>query len=84
MPKLVVLVVKDDTGKLWNYVSSEKELVRNQDSFRTSSLWVHKPEPSGDSSQIVRPTEPAEEEHVTVGVLLPNEETPAHSRIKEK
>jgi hypothetical protein len=84
MPKLVVVVEKDDTGKLWNYVSTEEELARNQNSFGANPLWVHKSDSSGDSSQVVRPTEPTEEEHVTLRVLPPREEARAHTRIKGK
>jgi hypothetical protein len=84
MPKIVVVVVKDDTGKLWNYVSTEEELVRNQESFGAGSLWIHKPEPPEDTSRVARPTELAAEDKVTVGVLPPHEEAPVHKRIKKK
>jgi hypothetical protein len=84
MPKLVVLVVKDDTGKLWNYVSTEEELVRNQESFGAGSLWIHKPEPPVDTSQNAGPAELAAGDKVTVGVLLPHGKARARPRIKEK
>jgi hypothetical protein len=82
MPKLFVVVVKDDTGKLWNLVSAEEEIVRHQDSFGTNSLFVHKSEPAEDSPQCVRATESTMEDHVTLG-LLPHEAC-ANPRIKEK
>jgi len=85
VPKLVVVVDKDDTGKLWNYVFTEEGLVRGHNSLEAPSHWVHKPYPSGDSSQGVSPTEPAEEDHITLGLLLPQEETTrVHTRIKKK
>ena len=84
VPKLVVVVDKDDTGKLWNYVFTEEELVRGQNSFGAASLWVHKPDLSGASSQDILPTEPAEEDHLTVGLLLAYDDAPVHKRIQKK
>lgn len=83
MPKLVVVVDKDDTGKLWNYVFTE-EVVRNVNSFGTAPLWVHKSDSSGNSPQCVRPTEPTDGGHITLRLLLPREEAGANTRIKEK
>jgi len=74
VPKLVVVVVKDDTGKLWNYIFTEEEWIRNQNSFGTTPLWVHESNSSGNSSQCVRPTEPTEEDHVKLRLLPPHEE----------
>jgi len=85
MLKLVVLVEKDDTGKLWNYIfTEEEEWVRNQNSFGTTPQWVHKFSSSENSPQYVRPTEPTEKDHVTLGLLPPREEARTHTRIKEK
>lgn len=84
MPKLVVVVVKDDTGKLWNYVSTEEELIRNQESFGAGSLWIHKPEPPVDTSQNAGPTEFAAEDKVTVGVLPPHKGARARPRIEKE
>ena len=84
MPKLIVVVDKDDTGKLWNYVSTEEELVRNQESFRGGSLWIHKPEPPVDTSQNAGPAELAAEDKVTVGVLPPHEEARPRPRIQKE
>jgi hypothetical protein len=84
MPKIVVVVDKDDTGKLWNYVSTEEELVRNQKSFGAGPLWIHKPEPPEDTSRVARPTELAAEDKVTVGMLQPHEEARARPRIEKE
>ena len=84
MPKLVVLVEKDDTGKLWNYIFTEQDWVRNQNSFGTTSQWVHKSDSSENSPQCVRPTEPTEKDHVTIGLLLPRQEASAGAQIRYK
>jgi len=84
MPKLLVVVDKDDTGKLWNYVTTEEELVRNQQSYGAGSLWIHKRKPPVYSSQNAGPAEHAAEDRVIVGVLTPNEEAPPRPRIKKK
>jgi len=84
MPKFIVLVEKDDTGKLWNYTFTEETWVRNWNLFGNAPQWVHISDSSGSSSQRVRPTEPTEEDHVTLGLLPPHEEARAHTRIKKK
>jgi len=84
VPKLVVLVYKDDTGKLWNYTFTEEEWTRNQNSLATTPQWVHKSDTSENSSQPARPTEPTEEDHVTLSLIPPPEEAHAHTRIKKK
>jgi len=84
MPKIIVVVDRDDTGKLWNYVRTEDELIRNKESFGASSLWIHMPEPPVDTSRVARPTELVAEDKVTVGVLLPHKGARARPRIKNE
>jgi hypothetical protein len=84
VPKLVVMVYKDDTGKLWNYIFTEEEWAHNQNSLGTTPQWVHKSGSLGNSSQPARPTELTEEDHVTLGLLPLHEEARAHTRTKKK
>jgi hypothetical protein len=74
MPKLVVVVAKDDNGKLWDYVMTEGEENHCQNMFGTASGWVHKSHSSQDSPQCVPQTEPAEKDNVTFVVLPPAQE----------
>lgn len=83
VPKLLVIVDKDDTGKLWNCIVTE-EAAGNQNSSRPGPLWIHKSGPLGTGPQPVQPREHAEEDHVTLGVLLPQEEARVHTRIMNK
>jgi hypothetical protein len=84
VPKLIIMVDKDNTGKLWNYIFTEEEWAHNQNSFETTPQWIHKSGSSGNISQLARPTEPTEKDHVTVGLLPPHEEARAHTRTKKK
>jgi len=83
VPKLVVVVDKDDTGKVWNYIFTE-DAIRNQNSFGTASLWIHNSGSPENSLERVRPIEPIEESRVTLGILPQHEEARAHARIKKK
>ena len=83
MPRLVVLVDKDETGKLWSYLFTEEGWDRSRNLLETPSQWVHMYISSENRSELIRPSEPAEEDHVTLG-LIPREEAPAHTRIKKK
>jgi hypothetical protein len=84
VPKLIIMVDKDNTGKLWNYIFTEEERAHNQNFFGTTPQWIHKSGSSGNISQPARPTEPTEEDHVTLGLIPPREEARTHTRIKKK
>jgi len=74
MPKLVVVVAKDDTGKLWDYILTGEEETRCRNMFGTASGWVHKSYSSQDSAPCVPQTEPAEKNNVSFVVLPPIQE----------
>lgn len=84
MPKLIVLVEKDDTGKLWNYMIAEDEWPRCHDSFRTTPQWLHKPASSERILEHKHPAEPAEKETLTLHLLTPDEESKATTRTQNK
>ena len=44
MPKVTVVVDKDETGKIWNYNLTQENLGNLKDLFATNSLSIHKPE----------------------------------------
>jgi len=84
LPKLVVVVVEDDTGKLWNYVFTEEEWARNHNSFRSAPQWIHKSDFPESIPEYTRPAEPIEKEHVTLRLLPPDEEPKIAPRTRSK
>ena len=84
MPKLVVVVVEDDTGKPWNFIFTEEEWARNHNSFGSASQWIHKSDFPESVSEYSRPAEPTEKEHVTLRLLPPDEEPKIAPRTRSK
>ena len=42
MPKIVVMVEKDETGRLWDYVLQEKELSGIPNAIASRPIWIHR------------------------------------------
>ena len=72
---------KDGTGKIWDYAFTQKDWNNNLNSFDTTPLLIHKSGFLGNSPQRSQ-TAPAQEEHITIGVLPPPEEV--HNYIKNR
>jgi len=50
MPKIVVVVEKDENGRLWDYFFHEKDISAEADAFGTKRLQIHQ-HPSLSSSE---------------------------------
>lgn len=83
MTKLVVLVEKDGTGKIWNYAFTKKDWINNLNSFDTTPLLIHKSGVLGNSP-LRGQTAPAHGEHITIGVLPPPEEVRSYVKTRRK
>jgi len=83
MPKLVVMVEKDDTGKLWDYAFAEKDRVSVKNSFETTPLLIHKTGFSESDSQRVQAA-PAEKDFITMDVIPLQEEAQEYIKVKKK
>jgi len=82
MPRLVVLVQKDDNGRLWDFVFPQQDWASSCNCFGNASLLIHKadyPETVPQHAQAA----PAQEDSVTVGVLAP-EEAPELSKRRPR
>jgi len=84
MLKLVVMVEKDDTGKLWDYTFAEKDGVSVKNSFETTPLLIHKTGFSESDSQRVQAAAPAEKDFITMGVIPLQEEAQEYIKVKKK
>jgi hypothetical protein len=84
MPKLIVLVEKDDTGKLWNYIFTEDEWAHSHNSFRGAPQLIHKSDSPERTLEYTHPTEPAEKETLTLRLLTPDEEPKTTTRTQNK
>jgi hypothetical protein len=50
LPRLTVIVDKDETGKLWDYCCPQKDTTNINDLFRNVSLSIHKHESIEEST----------------------------------
>ena len=72
MSRLTVVVDRDDTGKLWNYVFLQDELSRASKPLATSAIIVHRSEPSSEKTNTSE--KPASmRDYITIGALPPRE-----------
>ena len=73
MPKLIVLVEKDENGKLWDYPLTENQLNCVGGSVGPCPLMIHKPlcDEAVDESKV--DSTPARDDLLTFGVI-PQEE----------
>lgn len=70
MPKITVLVDKDDMGKLWNYVfASEDKAITALASFSAQSILIHKGEEMAENPQQSLQKSPSENEGIIIGML---------------
>ena len=72
MPKITVLVEKDDAGKLWNYVFLQDESNRVGNLLAAPTIIVHKSESSNEKSDTSEKTE-SMKDYITIGALPPRE-----------
>ena len=60
MPKIVVMVEKDETGRLWDYVFQEKESPTSPNTVAARPIWIHRvdniesEENEGEKAELVR------------------------------
>lgn len=70
MPKITVLVDKDDMGKLWNYVfSSEDKAITALASLSSQSILIHKGEELAENPQQSPQKSPSEKESIIIGMF---------------
>jgi len=83
MPKIVVIVEKDETGRLWNYVLPEEDLAGNLNAFSGRSLLIHQSDFRQDESV---PVEDVRDKSslVELGAMPIFEEKYAHAESKRK
>jgi len=51
VPKLTVVVDKDETGKIWNYSLTQENMANIKNLFGKTSLLIHKPDILENSNQ---------------------------------
>jgi hypothetical protein len=51
MPKLTIIVEKDETGKIWDYNLPQENHVNIKNLFGTTSFSIHKSEPVDEIGQ---------------------------------
>ncbi len=70
MPKIIVLVDKDDKGKLWNYVfTGEDKAMAASAQLNVRLFMIHKSEESAENIQQSIQKSPAEHENIIVGMF---------------
>ena len=83
MPKLIVMVKKDDTGKLWNYLLSSGEGSDKASSLPIALLLIHKTCFLEETTQPHR-KETIRENNITIGAIPIHDDIKLHVKSKEK
>ena len=72
MPKITVLVEKDDAGKLWNYVFFQDESNRVGNLLAAPTTTIHRSSSSNETAHASEKVA-SKTEYVTIGALPPRE-----------
>lgn len=83
MPKLVVLVEKDDRGKIWEHLLTQEDWRNCQSAFETAPLFIHKPDYSDNGPRRAQKVS-TQEETVTVSALPQREKARNYVKIRKK
>jgi hypothetical protein len=81
LPKLTVIVEKDDAGKLWNFMFNQEDLACKLTAFRTNPIQIHtyaKPELQSKTPLATL----TQRQNVVAGVLNAGENRRLQTKVK--